>query len=120
MSHPVQEEDRVGTAKIILTAVVSLAVFGVGALWSVAIQRDAQGGSIVQQAGNVGAAHRREPEVGIVYQWPFFISHYGQDKSEEKRAQLESYGWIDRDAKIVHIPIEQAMQKYVSEAGGAK
>lgn len=28
----------------------------------------------------------------------------------EKRARLENYGWIDRDAGRVHIPIERAMQ----------
>jgi hypothetical protein len=28
-------------------------------------------------------------------------------------AQLESYGWIDREQRIVHIPIERAMQLLV-------
>lgn len=120
MSHPVQEEDRIGTVKIILTAVISLAVFGVGALWSVAIQRDAQGGSIVQKLGNPGAASERAPEVGIVYQWPFFTSHYGPDKAAEKKEWLESYGWVDQNAKLVHVPIEQAMERYVSQSGAGK
>jgi hypothetical protein len=30
-----------------------------------------------------------------------------------KRQILHSYGWIDREAEIVHIPIEQAMQLLV-------
>lgn len=120
MSHPVQEEDRVGTAKIILTAIVSLAIFGVGVIWAVAIQRDAMGGTIVQEAGPQGPAHDRAPEVGIVYQWPFFVSNYGNEKAEEKREQLDSYGWVDKSAGVVHIPIEQAMQKYVTQSGGGK
>jgi len=28
----------------------------------------------------------------------------------DKRAQLDGYRWIDRDAGIIHIPIEQAMR----------
>jgi hypothetical protein len=28
----------------------------------------------------------------------------------EKRQRLESYGWVDRDAQRVHIPIERAMR----------
>jgi len=28
----------------------------------------------------------------------------------EKRARLENYGWVDRDAGRVHIPIGRAMQ----------
>lgn len=34
----------------------------------------------------------------------------------DKRAQLDGYRWIDRNAGIVHIPIEQAMR--VSAARG--
>jgi hypothetical protein len=37
--------------------------------------------------------------------------------SEEK--QLESYGWIDRDAGTVHIPIDRAMEMLAQRRGGA-
>lgn len=117
MSHPVQEEDRIATGKIILTAVVSLIIFGIGVLWAVSIQRTEQH-RVVAEVGNPTSAGK--PEVGIVYQWPFFVSHYGQDKLEAKRAELESYGWVDKKAQVVHIPIEEAMKKYVATAGGQK
>ena len=117
MSHPIQEQDRIATGKIIMTAVVSLIIFGIGVLWAVSIQR-AEEGHVRARIGNPTEAGK--PEVGIVYQWPFFISHYGQDKLEAKRAYLESYGWVDKNAKIVHIPIEEAMKKYVATAGGQK
>lgn len=31
----------------------------------------------------------------------------------EKHARLHSYGWVDREAGLAHIPIEQAMQRVV-------
>lgn len=33
-----------------------------------------------------------------------------QHLEAQARAQLDSYGWIDRDAGIVHLPIQRAMQ----------
>jgi hypothetical protein len=29
---------------------------------------------------------------------------------DEQRGALESYGWVDRNAGVVHIPIEEAMR----------
>ncbi|MDB4965337.1 MAG: hypothetical protein JWN44_1026 [Myxococcales bacterium] len=119
MSHPIQEEDRIASAKIIVVAIVSLAVFGVGVVWAVSIERNENQNIGIHQP-ETGPAAVRAPEVGIVYQWPFFLSHYAADKGEAKKAMLESYGWVDKDAKVVHIPIDQAMERYVSQAGGAK
>ena|SRR5438270_3696445 len=119
MSHPIQEEDRIASAKIILTAIVSLLIFGVGVVWAVSIENNEykNNGVIPEETG---PAAKGAPEVGIVYQWPFNLSHYAADKVEEKKSWLESYGWVDKNAKTVHIPIEQAMERYVSQAGGAK
>ena len=119
MSQPIQEEDRVAVGKIIVIAIISLAIFGVGVIWSVAIQRD-QMGSIVSSSHPAGPAMAGAPEVGIVYQWPFNLSQYGNEKAAITKGRLEHYGWVDKNAKIVHIPIEQAMEKWVSQAGGGK
>jgi hypothetical protein len=119
MSHPVQEEDRIATGKIVGTAIVSLAIFGVGVVWSVSIQRG-ENKSIITQAHPTAPAEAGAPEVGIVYQWPFNVSKYGEEKKAELEARLHSYGWADKSAKVVHIPIDEAMKKYVSQAGGGK
>jgi hypothetical protein len=119
MSHPIQEEDRIATGKIVLTAVISLSIFGVGALWSISIQRGEMK-TIVSQPGPLGPAAAGAPEVGIVYQWPFSTSQFANEKAAETKGRLERYGWVDKNAKVVHIPIEEAMQKYVQQAGGGK
>ena len=119
MSHPVQEEDRVAVGRIIVIAIVSLAVFGVGIVWSVSIQRD-QMGSIVSKSSPAGPALAGAPEVGIVFQWPFNLSQYANEKAAVTKGRLEHYGWVDKSAKVVHIPIDQAIDKWVSQAGGQK
>jgi len=119
MSQPVQEEDRIATGKIIVVAVVSLAVFGIGVLWSISIQRGEEK-SIVTQLHPAAPGEAGAPEVGIVYQWPFNMSQYGADKARETKARLEYYRWADKDKKVVRIPIDEAMKKYLATAGAQK
>ena len=116
MSHPVQEEDRIPVGKIVLVAAVSLAVFAVGVVWSVSIQRS-ENDSIVQWHKTLGADHTNAPEVGIVFQTPFNKSAYADDKKAEKQLWLSHYGWTDKAKGTVHTPIDVAIQKYVSQAG---
>ncbi len=37
---------------------------------------------------------------------------------EADREKLETYGWVDKKAGRVRIPIEDAMNKLIAEAGG--
>ena len=115
----VQEEDRIAIGKIIVTAVVSLAIFGIGTIWAISIQRNEMHSIVTPLHGAEAAAHGA-PEVGIVYQWPFNMSHYGADKAAETKARIENYRWADAEHKVVRIPIEAAMKKYVAQAGGQK
>jgi hypothetical protein len=36
----------------------------------------------------------------------------------EKRARLESYGWVDRDHGVAHVPIERAMEMLAARKKG--
>jgi hypothetical protein len=38
----------------------------------------------------------------------------------EKQAQLNSYGWIDRERGVTHVPIEKAMQMQADAAAERK
>ena len=116
MSHPVQEEDRVSSGKILAVGIISIVIFAVGAVWSVSIQNRNMGGVVEEPlAGTVKEAYPMKPEVGIVYQWPFNESRYGEAKREQKSAWLDSYGWVDKGAGVVHLPIEVAIKKLVAE-----
>ena len=119
MSHPIQEEDRIATGKIVLVAVVSLIIFGVGVVWAISIQRG-ENKSIITAMHPAPDGEKGAPEVGIVYQWPFNMSQYGADKAAETKARLEHYRWADKDHKHVRIPLDVAMKKYLAQSGGNK
>ena len=55
-------------------------------------------------------------EIGIVDQVPFDITRAFQVYRDDRNARLESWGWVDRKAGIVHMPIEEAMDRVVKEA----
>lgn len=46
---------------------------------------------------------------------PFFKSTGLAEVRAEEYARLNSYGWIDEQGKLVHIPINQAMQKLLDQ-----
>ena len=54
-------------------------------------------------------------EIGIVDQVPFEVNRSLQLYRQERLQRLESWGWIDRKQGIVHMPIEEAMDRVVRE-----
>ena len=43
-----------------------------------------------------------------------------EEERERQRERLHGYGWVDRDAGVVHVPIEQAIERVVSEQAGRR
>jgi mono/diheme cytochrome c family protein len=41
-----------------------------------------------------------------------------QELKATQLAQIETYGWIDRQSGVVHIPIDKAMELYIERARG--
>jgi hypothetical protein len=57
-----------------------------------------------------------QTEIGIVDQVPFDVTRAYQTYRDDRNARLESWGWVDRKAGLVHMPIEEAMDRVVKEA----
>ena len=101
-----QEPDRVPTRRLASIGLAGLLVFAVGALWATTVQRSATGSVRSDTAPRPALAGK--DEVGMVYQQRFAGS-IAAAKNDEARRRLSSAGWVDRDAGIVRVPIEQAM-----------
>ena len=54
------------------------------------------------------------PEVGPVDKLPFEFEPV-LSRRDRQRERLESYGWVDRERGIAHVPIEVAMDEVVRE-----
>ena len=44
-----------------------------------------------------------------------FENDFGPKLLAQHQAQLDSVGWVDQNAKKVHVPIERAIKDYVAE-----
>ncbi len=105
------EEDHVPALKVALVGVAALVIFFVGSWVTVAYL-----GLRMEQRGGYGT---RPPEVGLskiglVEQQPFTQAFRGERAKEQQLERLRSYGWVDRQAGVVHIPVEEAMRLVAS------
>lgn len=70
------------------------------------------------QAGGPPPISRQigQAEIGIVDQVPFDVTRAYQTYRDDRSARLASWGWVDRKAGLVHMPIEEAMERVVKES----
>ncbi|WP_426752726.1 hypothetical protein [Myxococcus sp. Y35] len=56
-------------------------------------------------------------EVADVNQRPFALEDKAPRLRREQQSRLERYGWVDRDAGLIHLPVERAMEQVLAEEG---
>ncbi|GAO02019.1 hypothetical protein [Anaeromyxobacter sp. PSR-1] len=99
------EEDRIDTGKIIAVGVAALVVFFIGSYAAIAYLQDLrasrEGPPIPPEIG--------QNKIGMVEQQLFELSVRGERDRTARRQRLASYGWVDRGAGVVHLPIDRAM-----------
>ncbi len=103
------EEDVVPTLRLVMVGVVALLIFFLGSLAAVLYLhvRDVERGPIVIPP-EIGLS-----KIGMVEQQPFAQANRGERQRAQQLERLGSYGWIDRQAGVAHIPIEEAMRLVV-------
>jgi len=104
---PEQERLPIGTVAAI--GLVVLVVFALAVLYAYRFTR-----SRTEEALPLGAAPAArvgQDEIGIVNQKLFELEASSDQLRDAQRARLDSYGWVNRDAGVVHIPISKAMEQ---------
>lgn len=114
--HDVQgASDGVNLRKVIAVGVVSLVLFAAGIIWAVYLMYAQQ--ERIRKAGPVNEPTEiYKPEIGIVDNILFTRDARLRAFRDERAAWLNSYGWTNRKAGLIHIPIAQAMAEVVKEA----
>ena len=107
--------DAVNYRKVIGVGVGSLALFAVSIWVSAVIWRGAMADAEAK-AGRARAIDTHRDEIGIVDQVPFSSDKRLPKWRQDRKMQLENYGWVDKTKGVVRIPIQAAMDKV---AGGA-
>jgi hypothetical protein len=108
-----QEPDGVPTRRVAAVLGATLIVFGAAAYWSTSVLRG-DTGSVRNEAH---ADHAGDREVGIVFQRPFDEAHATAraEKLEAAQRRLGGVGWVDKDAGVAHVPIQDAMDLVVKK-----
>ncbi len=99
------EEDRISTGKIVAVGVGSLVIFFLASFVTAMYQqvRSGEHGPIPIPP-EVG-----QSKIGIVEQQQFDVAVRGERDRAARLERLGTYGWVDRSAGIVHLPIDVAM-----------
>jgi hypothetical protein len=109
----VQEPEGMATKRPVLVAVVCLVIFTLATLWAVAIMRGEE--RPLAARADLTTMEIGKPEIGIVNQRLFLLQLDAKEKREEQLRRLNSYGWVDRDKQVIHLPIDRAMQLLSAE-----
>jgi hypothetical protein len=109
------EGENLPFGKVIAVIVISLIIFAVGGAWSLAIRHRTLRGMNPTGAADIPARLGAE-ELGMVDQIPFELNHWVKDDRAASRERLSSYGWVDRKAGTIHIPIDRAIELQLLES----
>jgi hypothetical protein len=100
-----QEEDRIAPLPLVAVGVGALLIFFLASWVTIAYLRVQQGDRpplpVPKEIG--------QSKIGLVEQQVFELSTRGERDREARAGRLGSYGWVDRRAGIVHLPIGRAM-----------
>jgi hypothetical protein len=110
-----QEPDEVPSRTLVRVSVASVVVGAIGVVvagWLLVFAVGAVRPSFADAAGPRPAAS----QLSGVEQTPIWNARRGEALMARQRHELESWGWIDRDAGIARIPIERAMNIVVERS----
>jgi hypothetical protein len=122
-SHEAQtgapQEEQLPISKVVMVGVVSLIIFAVGGAWSLKMRTGMLEEMNPTGSENIPAKMGAE-EQGMVDQIPFELNHWVKDDRAAMKDQMEGYGWVDRKAGTIHIPIERAIELQLAEVAKPK
>ena len=109
-----QQTNEIAYGKITLIALGCVIAFAIGGWWSFTILRSERHQMNPRGLTNIPSELGQE-EIGIVDQVPFEMNRWVSKYKETQTQQLDTYGWVDRKAGIIRIPIDRAMELIVEE-----
>lgn len=110
---PEREQRPVSGVRVMAILVGSLIVFTVFvvATWMQLQRREKH----LSPAGPSQPRELGRAELNLVNTGLLQLDTRAEDETSEQRRRLHGYGWVDRDAGVVHIPIERAIERVVEE-----
>ena len=117
--EPHQEEDLVPSGPIVRVSIVSVLVGAIGVFFAGLIVVAATG-DIAPRVAGPGGTKAAPKEIGENEQTQIWKSERGIDLRDAQSAELERWGWADREHHVARIPIDDAMNLVVQWQGAPR
>ena len=108
------EDKNLPYRKIVGVGLGAIVIFAVSIVWSTLLLRGAE-----QEMHPSGPPPLpkgvNQYEVGIVNQRMFSLDQRAAQKRLQQMTRLNTYGWLDKQAGVAHIPVDVAMDMLVQE-----
>jgi hypothetical protein len=111
---PLQAEEAISWFKVIGTGVGALILFAI-ATWITFRFMNVREKALQPGGPAAPAAQMGEAEINIVDQVPFDVTRRVQTYRRERIERLSSWGWMDKKAGTIHMPIGRAMDLVIQD-----
>jgi hypothetical protein len=113
-SHPSAtraEPDRIGTPRILAVGVLALLLFLVASIVTIRFGLEDTRAALLPDGTPAPPSEIGKNKIGIVEQRLFEMAVEPADLRRAQAERLHGWGWVDRKAGVVHMPIEEAMAR---------
>jgi hypothetical protein len=108
------EDKNLPYRKIVAVGGGAIVIFALSIVWSTLLLRGAE--KEMHPAGPPPLPPGvNQYEVGIVNQRMFSLDQRAAQKRLQQMTRLNTYGWLDKQAGVAHIPVDVAMDMLVQE-----
>ncbi|HLT30954.1 MAG TPA: hypothetical protein VK013_13015 [Myxococcaceae bacterium] len=112
------EPDNSNTRLVALVGAVAVVVFIIAGVWAgwlyVESRRTFAPDGLPETPSLIT---ERSYEIGIVNQWDFKVDYRARVLTEQREAQLNAYGWVDRRQERIHAPVESVFADVIADRG---
>ena len=111
--HPIirAEPDHIGTPRILAVGVAALIFFGVASWATIRLGYDRTHAEVLPDGPAAQPTEIGRNKIGIVEQRLFSLSVEPTDWRKSQLERLHGWGWADRPAGLIHVPVEEAMAR---------
>lgn len=111
--HPVirAEPDRIGTPRIVAVGVAALLFFALASWATIRLGYDRTRAQVLPDGPAAPPAEIGRNKIGMVEQRIFSLAVEPADWRKAQLERLHGWGWVDRPAGLIHVPIDEAMAR---------
>jgi hypothetical protein len=108
-----QTDEKLPWGRVLALAGGALVIFVLGGISAAWVQTDEMGSINDDRVIATKKIGDDVPQIGIVEERMIELEDRAQKLTAARKAQLEEYGWVDREKKIIRIPVEKGMEMVV-------